>query len=146
MNCKITQSIYDEQSQYKEEDVTILKEQELRITNKLALNEIFMAEKDASKTTAYSIDADGKDVGRFKSSGVIASTGTGSSGWLYSTRRITQQSILGMAQEVLKREDLDHPYQENSKIKLHELIDDVEEREKLAHSMNYETHFDPNLE
>ena len=97
MNCKITQSIYDEESQYEEEDVTILKEQELRITNKLALNEVFMAEKDASKTTAYSIDADGEDVGRFKSSGVIASTGTGSSGWLYSTRRITQQCILGMA-------------------------------------------------
>ena len=32
-------------------------------------------------------------MGKFKSSGVIISTGTGSSGWLLSARRITQHDV-----------------------------------------------------
>jgi NAD kinase len=34
----------------------------------------------------YRMLVDDKDMGKFKSSGVIISTGTGSSGWLYSAR------------------------------------------------------------
>jgi NAD+ kinase len=57
--------------------------------NKLVLNEIFTAEKDVGKTSLYRLKADGKELGKFKSSGIIISTGTGSSGWLFSARRIT---------------------------------------------------------
>lgn len=32
-------------------------------------------------------------MGKFKSSGLIISTGTGSSGWLYSARQITPSEI-----------------------------------------------------
>ena len=53
------------------------------------LNEIFIAEKDPSKTSSYNLIADGKDLGKFKSSGIMISTGTGSSGWLYGSKRIT---------------------------------------------------------
>ena len=53
---------------------------------KLSLNEIFAAEKDVSNTSMYKLIIDGKDMGKFKSSGIIISTGTGSSGWLYSVR------------------------------------------------------------
>lgn len=56
---------------------------------KLFLNEIFIAEKDPSKTSSYNLIADGKDLGMFKSSGIMISTGTGSSGWLYGSKRIT---------------------------------------------------------
>ena len=57
--------------------------------SKLSLNEVFAAEKDVSCTSMYKLLVDGKDMGKFKSSGIIISTGTGSSGWLYSARQIT---------------------------------------------------------
>lgn len=53
---------------------------------KLCLNEVFAAEKDVSTTSMYRLEVDGKDMGKFKSSGIIIATGTGSSGWLYSAR------------------------------------------------------------
>lgn len=60
---------------------------------KLVLNEIFVAEKDVGKTSIYRLKVDGKDLGKFKSSGIIISTGTGSSGWLFSARRISQSDV-----------------------------------------------------
>lgn len=59
------------------------------VTNKLVLNEIFAAEKDTGKTSIYKLIVDNRDMGKYKSSGIIISTGTGSSGWLFSARRIT---------------------------------------------------------
>lgn len=53
---------------------------------KLCLNEVFAAEKDVSCTSMYKIQVDGKNMGKFKSSGIMISTGTGSSGWLYSAK------------------------------------------------------------
>jgi NAD kinase len=41
----------------------------------------------------YKLQVDDKDMGKFKSSGLIISTGTGSSGWLYSARQITPQNV-----------------------------------------------------
>jgi NAD+ kinase len=52
--------------------------------NKLALNEIFVAEKDIGKTSSYRLIVDHRYMGKFKSSGLIISTGTGSTGWLLS--------------------------------------------------------------
>lgn len=57
------------------------------------LNEIFVAEKDIGKTSIYRLAVDREPLGKFKSSGVIISTGTGSSGWLFSARRITQSDV-----------------------------------------------------
>ena len=57
----------------------------------LTLNEIFTAEKKVSEVSRYRIEKDGEDIGVFKSSGLIVSTGTGSSGWLYGVRQITAQ-------------------------------------------------------
>ena len=53
------------------------------------LNEIFVAEENVGQTSIFRLEADGKKVGKFKSSGLIISTGTGSTGWLYSARRFT---------------------------------------------------------
>ena len=61
--------------------------------NKLILNELFAAEKDVSTTSMYNLEVDGRNMGRFKSSGVIIATGTGSSGWLYSARQVTYNDI-----------------------------------------------------
>ena len=47
---------------------------------------MFAAEKDVAMTSLYRLIVDEKDLGKFKSSGVIISTGTGSSGWLYSAK------------------------------------------------------------
>lgn len=57
--------------------------------SKLVLNEIFVAEQDTGKTSIYRLVVDNTYLGKFKSSGIIISTGTGSSGWLFSARRIT---------------------------------------------------------
>ena len=53
------------------------------------LNETLCAERDVSSASRYKVKRDGKDIGLFKSSGLIISTGTGSTGWLYSVRQIT---------------------------------------------------------
>jgi NAD+ kinase len=55
----------------------------------LVLNEIFVAEKEIGKTSIYRLFVDNEYLGKFKSSGIIISTGTGSTGWLFSARRIT---------------------------------------------------------
>lgn len=52
----------------------------------MCLNETLCAEKDVSSASRYVVAKDGKNVGPFKSSGLIISTGTGSTGWLYSLR------------------------------------------------------------
>lgn len=70
--------------------------------NHLMLNELFMAEKDSSKTSTYQINVDGMNLGRFKSSGVIVSTGTGSSGWLYGAKRVTNTNVKDIAKELLE--------------------------------------------
>lgn len=55
----------------------------------LCLNEAFAAEKDVSSASRYCIVKDDVDLGVFKSSGLIVSTGTGSSAWLYAVPQIT---------------------------------------------------------
>jgi NAD kinase len=45
-----------------------------------------VAEKDVATTSVYKLLVDDRDMGKFKSSGLIISTGTGSSGWLYAAR------------------------------------------------------------
>ena len=57
----------------------------------LCLNEVFCAEHDVASASRYCIMKDGIDLGVFKSSGLIVSTGTGSSGWLYAARQLTVQ-------------------------------------------------------
>ena len=59
----------------------------------LCLNEIFIAEKKVSETSIYRMAADRRYVGKFKSSGLIISTGTGSTGWLYSAKRFTSIDV-----------------------------------------------------
>ena len=55
-----------------------------------------MAEADVGQTSHYRLIIDGLDVGKFKSSGLIVSTGTGSTGWLHSANKywacLTQRS------------------------------------------------------
>lgn len=60
----------------------------------LSLNEIFVAEKDVSSASRYCVMKDGHDLGVFKSSGLIVSTGTGSTGWLYSARQCTVDQLV----------------------------------------------------
>ena len=61
--------------------------------HKLILNELFVAEKDVGKTSIYRLEVDDVYLGKFKSSGIIISTGTGSTGWLFSCRRISQSDV-----------------------------------------------------
>ena len=58
-----------------------------------ALNEIFCAEDAVSKTSIFKIGADKQFLGKFKSSGLIISTGTGSTGWLYSAMRMSEIDV-----------------------------------------------------
>lgn len=55
----------------------------------ICLNETMTAEKDIASASRFTIEKDGRDIGLFKSSGLIIATGTGSTGWLYSVRSIT---------------------------------------------------------
>lgn len=50
------------------------------------LNEVMTSEQDASQLSNYKLNVDDRELGKFKSSGIIISTGTGSTGWLYSAK------------------------------------------------------------
>jgi NAD kinase len=55
----------------------------------LVLNEVMASEADASCVSMYRLNVDGRDLGKFKSSGIIIATGTGSRRWLHSAKQIT---------------------------------------------------------
>ena len=93
---------------------------------------MFLAEKDASKTSTYRIEADGVKVGQFKSSGLIISSGTGSSGWLYSARRVTTKNIDEISKAILRLEDEDGQLDQQFKDELLHAIKDPEYSETLA--------------
>jgi len=46
-----------------------------------------------SQTSVYRLAVDNDYLGKFKSSGLIVSTGTGSTGWLYSAKRFTELDV-----------------------------------------------------
>eukprot|EP00347_Sterkiella_histriomuscorum_P003842 403362732 len=62
-------------------------------TKKLILNEAFIADQDVTRPSDYRAYVDNRDMGKFKSSGMIISTGTGSGGWLLSSRRLTPRKV-----------------------------------------------------
>lgn len=55
---------------------------EKSIKKTFALNEVFVAERNVGASSIYRLKADGQYVGKFKSSGFLMCTGTGSTGWL----------------------------------------------------------------
>jgi hypothetical protein len=60
----------------------------------LALNEIFVGEKTVAKSSIYRVKVDEDDyIGKFMSSGLLIATGTGSTGWLYSACRYSEQNV-----------------------------------------------------
>jgi hypothetical protein len=44
-------------------------------------------------SSIYRIRVDGDYIGKFKSSGMIISSGTGSTGWLHSAKRFTEHDV-----------------------------------------------------
>lgn len=58
-----------------------------------ALNEVFAAEKNVGHSSIYRLKADDQYMGKFKSSGVLIVTGTGSTGWLNSAKRTTNGDV-----------------------------------------------------
>ena len=53
------------------------------------LNEVFCAEENVSSTSMFRVRVVGEGKGKFKSSGLIVCTGTGSTGWAKSYKRIS---------------------------------------------------------
>ena len=41
----------------------------------------------------YRLTVDNRELGKFRSSGIIIATGTGSTGWLYSAKSITAKQV-----------------------------------------------------
>lgn len=64
------------------------------IKKSYALNEIFIAERNVGTSSIYRLNADDKFVGKFKSSGFLMCTGTGSTGWLQSAKRTTDGDVI----------------------------------------------------
>ncbi|RCN40852.1 NAD(+)/NADH kinase [Ancylostoma caninum] len=74
--------------------VTVLnKKQEAKNDCILALNEVFVGEDEAAKVSTYSISIDDQPMVKQKSSGLIVSTGTGSTSWYYGMNRVEEQSV-----------------------------------------------------
>lgn len=116
-----------------------------KITERLILNEVFLAEKDPSKTSTYKLFADDVDLGVFQSSGIIVATGTGSSGWLYGARRISANSIRKIAREMLKLYDDVEEFtaQDEHEIDaLNQIVNDYTLVDQLAQGMSQATEYD----
>ncbi|GLD99411.1 hypothetical protein PINS_up008130 [Pythium insidiosum] len=58
-----------------------------------ALNEVFIAESDASRPSHYNIGVDQHQRESQRSSGIIVCTGTGSSAWYYSASQIYREQV-----------------------------------------------------
>lgn len=101
------------------------------------LNEIFMAEKDAGKLSHYKLNVDGVDAGQFQSSGIIVSTGTGSSGWLYGAKRVTAKTLSAVTKQLSGVLDLNPEKAEQ----LGSKGADMALMEELANQMSKQTHF-----
>lgn len=62
--------------------------------DELTLNEVFAAEKDVSSCSVFRVKLDADEyIGKFKSSGILISSGTGSTGWVHSARKFTEMDI-----------------------------------------------------
>ena len=61
-----------------------------------ALNEVFAAEKNVGHSSIYRLKADDIYMGKFKSSGVLIATGTGSTGWMQSAKRTSYGDVDGV--------------------------------------------------
>ena len=46
-----------------------------------------------SQTSVFRLNVDDNYIGKFKSSGLLIATGTGSTGWLYSAKRFTELDV-----------------------------------------------------
>ena len=95
----------------------------------LSLNEVFVGEKDVAKSGIFRIKID-DDVylGQFFSSGLLISTGTGSTGWLTSAMQFTEQNVSSVL------EILGHH------------LEPAEVRSHLASSLSSETAFAPHAQ
>uniref|UniRef100_A0A0N4VK77 NAD(+) kinase n=1 Tax=Enterobius vermicularis TaxID=51028 RepID=A0A0N4VK77_ENTVE len=59
----------------------------------LALNDIFVGESHAARVSSYEIQIDDGAVLKQKSSGLVVSTGTGSTSWNYNINRVFEQDV-----------------------------------------------------
>ncbi|CAI4231954.1 unnamed protein product [Auanema sp. JU1783] len=59
----------------------------------LALNEVFVAEDEAARVSSYDLAIDDQPLMRQKSSGLIVSTGSGSTSWYMATNRVEDQTV-----------------------------------------------------
>ena len=75
---------------YRQRLLLEMKDDDGKKHKKYSLNEIFVAEENVSRTSIFHFGVDKKKVGKFKSSGLLIATGTGSTGWLYSAKRFTE--------------------------------------------------------
>ncbi|CAB3409153.1 unnamed protein product [Caenorhabditis bovis] len=65
------------------------------VTN-LALNEVFIGEDEAAKVSTYNISIDDSPMVKQKSSGMIVSTGTGSTSWYLGMNRIDEATVTSL--------------------------------------------------
>ena len=112
--------------------------QQKKIKNKLVMNEFFMAEKTASKTSIYKVIVDDMDMGRFKSSGIIISTGTGSSGWLYGAKRVTTVNVQDIIAELKEQSSIE---QCNNIDRLESATQETHFHEEVANKLSRDTNF-----
>ncbi|EGT56121.1 hypothetical protein CAEBREN_24003 [Caenorhabditis brenneri] len=66
-----------------------------KVTN-LALNEVFIGEDEAAKVSTYNISIDDSPTVKQKSSGLIVSTGTGSTSWYLGMNRIDENTAVSV--------------------------------------------------
>uniref|UniRef100_A0A6A7FUK4 NAD kinase 2, mitochondrial n=1 Tax=Hirondellea gigas TaxID=1518452 RepID=A0A6A7FUK4_9CRUS len=69
------------------------KELDIRVLPVLALNEVFIGECVSARVSYLELKFDGSEPIKQKCSGLIVSTGTGSTSWTYNVNKLTEQSM-----------------------------------------------------
>ncbi|EFP04543.1 hypothetical protein CRE_31199 [Caenorhabditis remanei] len=78
----------------------------------LALNEVFIGEDEAAKVSTYNISIDDSQTVKQKSSGLIVSTGTGSTSWYLGMNRIDENATTSVL-EALQSLGINVPITQN---------------------------------
>ncbi|CAD6199460.1 unnamed protein product [Caenorhabditis auriculariae] len=79
-----------------------------KTTTNLALNEVFVGENEAAKVSTYNISIDDQNMVKQKSSGLIVTTGTGSTSWYLGMNRVEEATVTSLI-EVLQGMGMEVP-------------------------------------
>ena len=71
-----------------------------RAIPRYALNEVFFSEKDPSRPSVHCVSVDDEEKEKYRSSGVLICTGSGSTAWMKNATSLTEEQVASVLAEL----------------------------------------------